>query len=596
MRNYQNIHEMIKNTVNQHEDKTAYKWFGSLSQIESVTWKEFYTQLKQVSKSLMALGIQKGNKITILSYTSYQWVLIDLASVSIGACTVGIYHSLLPHDCRYIINHSDSVIAFIQNEKQLEKVLQIRDEIPHIQKVILFNSDSSHEDQWILNFEEFLKLGNDISDSDFNNQTNKVTPQEPAWIAYTSGTTGTPKGVVLTHDNVTFTSQSARESIYIRQDENTFLFLPLAHTFARLCVYVTLLEGSTQTFARSMETVSEDIKASKPHWFASVPRVYEKIYSSVVNKAEAKGGIALKLFRWSLKIGQKISQKKFKGKRIPLGTSLKYKLASKLVFNKIHQALGGQVRWCISGAAPLNPFIAKFFHAADILILEGIGMTENTSFTNVNRYDNYRFGWVGPPGPGIKQKTSKDNEILYQGRNVMKEYYKMPEETAEVISDDEWLHTGDLGEIDDQGFLKVTGRKKEMIITSGGKNIAPALIEAHLLTSKYINQVCAIGDQRKFLTALITLDKENIMKFAGENSIPYKKYEDLLKNKKITDLIGSEIKKKNLDFASYESVKKFQIVPEFTIENGLLTPTLKPKRNKVFNKYENEIESMYASG
>jgi len=439
-----------------------------------------------------------------------------------------------------------------------------------------------------------MTLGNDTSDAEFENRSSNVTPQDPACIAYTSGTTGRPKGVVLTHDNVVFTAQSARECIDVRQEENTFLFLPLAHTFARLCVYVTLLEGSAQTFARTMETVSEDIKTAQPHWFASVPRVYEKIYASVVNQAEAKAGIALKIFRWSVKTGRKISQKKRRGKHMPFLLSLKYKLASKLVFNKIHQAMGGRVRWYISGAAPLNPFIAEFFHAAGILILEGIGMTENTSFTNVNRLDNYRFGWVGLPGPGIKQKISEDNEILYQGRNVMKEYYKMPEETAEVISEKGWLRTGDLGEIDDQGFLKVTGRKKEMIITSGGKNIAPAPIEANLMRSKYINQVCTIGDQRKFLSALITLDQENIMKFASKNSIPYEKYEDLLKNKKIFSLICSEIKEKNLDFASCESVKKFQIVPEFTIENGLLTPTLKPKKNKVIEKYSSEIEAMYA--
>jgi long-chain acyl-CoA synthetase len=313
----------------------------------------------------------------------------------------------------------------------------------------------------------------------------------------------------------------------------------------------------------------------------------------VLAGAEAKGGLALKLFRWSCAVGDQVSDYKLNKQSVPFGLNLKYKLATKLVFSKIQAALGGRVRWCVSGAAPLSPQIGKFFHAAGILIVEGIGMTENTSFTNVNRYNNYRFGWVGLPGPGIEQKIAPDGEILYRGRNVMKGYYKMPEETTETITRDGWQHTGDLGEIDAENFLRVTGRKKDLIITAGGKNIAPAAIEGKLATSKYINQTCVIGDSRKFLTALVTLDADNTAAYAKEKGIQFSGISDLIKNEEIQKLIEAEVEEKNKEFASFESIKKVTIVPEFTIENGLLTPTLKVKRNMAIESHKKEIDLMY---
>ena len=272
---------------------------------------------------------------------------------------------------------------------------------------------------------------------------------------------------------------------------------------------------------------------TRPHWFASVPRIYEKVYSKVISGAEAKGGAALKIFKWACEVGGQVSDLKIAKKPIPVALGLKYALANKLVFSKIQAALGGRVRWCISGAAPLNQDIGRFFHAAGVLILEGIGMTEDTSFTNLNRYDNYRFGWVGQPGPGVEQKLGEDGEVMFRGRNVMKEYYKMPEETAATITEDGWLLSGDIGEIDDQNFLRITGRKKELIITAGGKNIAPAAIEGTIATSKYINQVFVIGDRRKFLSALVTLDEENVRAWADDEGISYTGIDDLMANEKV---------------------------------------------------------------
>jgi long-chain acyl-CoA synthetase len=591
-KDYRNIHGMLKETVDRCSNLTAYRWFPEAGRTESVTWGEFYEQLKKVAKSLMALEIQKDDKVNILSYTCYPWILCDLASTSIGACTVGIYQTLLPKDVAYIVNHSDAVMVFAENEEQLHKLLQVRAEIPKVLKVILINGTYSGDD-WVIDFDEFLQLGKDIPDSEFEIRTEVAAADDVAGIVYTSGTTGVPKGAMLTHDNITFTAQSARESLDVKEGEETFLFLPMAHVFARICVYATLLVGAPTTITRSMDTIVEDINIARPHWFASVPRVYEKVYAKVLAGAEAKGGLALKLFRWSCAVGDQVSDYKLNKQSVPFGLNLKYKLATKLVFSKIQAALGGRVRWCVSGAAPLSPQIGKFFHAAGILIVEGIGMTENTSFTNVNRYNNYRFGWVGLPGPGIEQKIAPDGEILYRGRNVMKGYYKMPEETTETITRDGWQHTGDLGEIDAENFLRVTGRKKDLIITAGGKNIAPAAIEGKLATSKYINQTCVIGDSRKFLTALVTLDADNTAAYAKEKGIQFSGISDLIKNEEIQKLIEAEVEEKNKEFASFESIKKVTIVPEFTIENGLLTPTLKVKRNMAIESHKKEIDLMY---
>jgi len=591
---YRNINHMLRETVDHHFDVPAYKWFVEPGVSEAVSWGVFYDQVKGVSKSLMALGVTKSEKVNIVSYSCYRWVLCDLGIASIGAATVGIYQSNLAKDCQYIIDHSDGVVVFAENDIQLAKLNQIKDSIPNVRKVILFNGESKGDD-WVLSFEEFLALGRDVTDDDYQKRVDAVTPEDTAGIVYTSGTTGVPKGAVLTHDNVTFTAQSVKGSTKIMEGDEVFLFLPLAHVFARTCTYASLLVGSTTTFTRSMETIVEDIAIAQPHWFASVPRIYEKIYSKIFSGAEAKGGAALKIFNWACEVGNQVSDCKLNKQPIPFGLNLKYALATKLVFSKVQAALGGRVRWCISGAAPLNAKIAKFFHAAGVLIVEGIGMTENTSFTNLNRFDNYRFGWVGQPGPGVEQKIGEDGEVLFRGRNVMKGYYKMPEESAATISEDGWQKTGDLGEIDDENFLRITGRKKDLIITAGGKNIAPSAIEGVIATSKFINQVCVIGDKRKFLSAIVTVDAENIQDWAGGQGIAFNGIDDLLANEKVLQHVEAQVAEKNKEFASFESIKKITLVPEFTIENGLLTPTLKVKKNVVMDQYQDKIDGMYPS-
>ena len=592
IRDFRNVHEMLKETVDRIGDRVAYRSIFDSGEMDAVSWNEFYDQVRRAGKSLIALGVGKDDKANILSYSNYRWVLTDLAAASIGSCAVGIYHSLLAKDVAHIVNHSDAVLVFAEDESQLAKLLEIRSQIPEVRKVILF-SGTAPADDWVITYEEFLELGAEIADEALDARLADVEAGDVATIVYTSGTTGVPKGAVLTHDNITFTAQSVDHSFYSKEGDVTLLFLPLAHVFARTCVFAALYMGATTVFARRMDTIAEDFRIAQPHWFPSVPRVYEKVHTKIISGAQAKGGLALKIFNWAVKVGSQVSDLKLAKKPIPPLLGLKYGLATKLVFSKVQEALGGRVRWCISGAAPINPEIAKFFHGAGVLIVEGIGMTENTSFTNINRYDNYRFGWVGPTGPGIEQKTLDDGEILYRGRNVMREYYKMPAETAETLTPDGWQHTGDLGEIDDEGFLKITGRKKDLIVTAGGKNVAPSAIEGLIATSKYISQVCVIGDRQKYLTALITVDADNVTAFAEEQGVATDNLEELLKNQEVNDLIRSVVEEKNTELASFETVKDFRLLDEFSIENGLLTPTLKVKRNVAMERYADVIEEMY---
>jgi long-chain acyl-CoA synthetase len=591
-KDYTNFHQMLCETVDKYADAPAYRWFDENSVASGVTWQEFYDQVKSVSKSLIALGLKRGDKINILSYTCYKWVLTDIADMSIGVGTVGIYQSNLAPDCEYIINHSDAVLVFAENQAQLDKLLKIKQDIPNIRKVILFNGEAGKDD-WVITFDQFLALGKEIDDGAFQERTGQVTAKNTAGIVYTSGTTGVPKGVVLTHDNLTYTCQSVYQSGEFKEGEEMFVFLPLAHVFARTSCYTAVRTGNRTSFARSIDSLLEDFALAAPHWFISVPRVFEKIHAKIISGAEAKGGVAEKIFNWACHIGSHVSSCKLAGQPIPFGLGLKYKLATKLVFSKIHKALGGNVKWCISGAAPLNPDIARFFHAADLLILEGLGMTENTSFSNVNRPGNYNFGVVGAPGVGLSHKIAEDGEVLLSGRNVMKEYYKMPDETVETFTSDGWLKTGDIGEIDENNVLKITDRKKDLIITAGGKNIAPSRIEGILTTSKYINQVCVVGDKQKYLSAVVALDEENIKAYATKHQIAHGAMSDLLKHPDVKSLIDAEVKGKNQGLPSFETIKRVTLVPEFTIENEMMTPTFKLKKNIILKNYEEDIKTMY---
>lgn len=586
------IYELFKNVCDKNPDKVAYRYKES-GEWRPVTWKENQETCKNISKSLMALGIAKDDKVNILCSPRLEWIQVDVATVSIGAVIVGIYSSNLAGDCAYIINHSDAVVLFIENQKQLDKISEIRNNLPNLKHIVMIEGTPSGV-EGVLTWPEFMAKGANIADEEFLGRASEIQSGDVASLVYTSGTTGIPKGAMLTHENLVFTSWSALESLTIEPHFVNFLYLPLSHVFARIIVYVCLRAALTVNIGESQEKIVENMQEVKPHFFATAPRLYEKAYIGITSKAMDAGGIKHKIFRWALGVGYSVSKLQQQNKPVSGSLAIKHKLANKLVFSKIQALLGGNLVFAVSGAAPLNKAIAEFFNACGILVLEGIGMTENTSFTNVNRFDNNKFGTVGPLGPEIEQKIAPDGEVLFRGKNVMLGYYKNSEETAETIDKDGWLHTGDIGEIDEDGFLRITDRKKAIIVTSGGKNVAPQRIEKIMRTSRYIDQAVVYGDREKYLTGIVSIDPEQVEEWATKHGIQFSNREELNKHPKVKELIDNEVQEKNKSLSSFETLKKVIIAPiEFSIASGEMTASMKVKRKVVTENYQAQLDVLY---
>jgi long-chain acyl-CoA synthetase len=586
------IYELFKNVCEKNPDKVAYRYKDG-GEWKPVTWRENQETCKSISKALMALGIAKDDKVNILCSPRLEWIQVDMATVSIGAVIVGIYSSYLADDCAYIINHSDAVVLFVENQEQLDKIDEIRDDLPYLKYIVIIEGEPLGV-EGVITWQEFMAKGTSIADEEFLGRTSEIQSGDVASLVYTSGTTGIPRAAMLTHENLVFTSWSALESLTIEPHFENFLYLPLSHVFARIIVYVCLRAALTVNIGESREKIVENLQEVKPHFFATAPRLYEKAYIGITSKAMDAGGIKHKLFRWALGVGYAVSKLQQQNKPVTGSLAIKHKLAHKLVFSKIQALLGGNLVFAVSGAAPLNKAIAEFFHACDILVLEGIGMTENTSFTNVNRFDNNKFGTVGPLGPEIEQKIAPDGEVLFRGKNVMLGYYKDPEETAEAIDKDGWLHTGDIGEIDEDGFLRITDRKKAIIVTSGGKNVAPQRIEKIMRTSRYIDQAVVYGDRKKYLTGVVSIDPEQVEEWATKHGIQFSNREELNKHSKVKELIDNEVQDKNKSLSSFETLKKVIIAPiEFSIESGEMTASLKVKRKVVTENYRAQLDALY---
>lgn len=591
---YQSVYQLLNAVVAANPNKTAYQ-FKREGQWRNVTWSEQAVRCKQIAKSLLALGVKHGERVAILSTTRLEWVQCDFGIMNAGGVTVGVYPTNLAADCAYVINHCDAEIVFVENKMQLDKLLSVRSEINRVRHLVIYDGASDAANH-VMSWEDFLVKGKDIAESAYEQRATAIQAEDLASLVYTSGTTGVPKGVMLTHRNVLFTMETASASLYLKPEFVTLLFLPMAHVFARLIINFSMYNGMAVAFAEGIEKVPDNLKEIRPHFIASVPRIFEKIYTKITSGVQDAGGVKAKLFHWALNVGYEVSALQQQKQSIPAGLSFKHGLANKLVLSKVQAAFGGRMIWAVSGAAPLNKSIAEFFHACGVLILEGIGMTENTSFTNVNRYDNNKFGTVGQVGPGVEMKIASDGEVLYRGANVMKGYFKNPEATAETIDQDGWLYTGDIGEVDGEGFLRITDRKKDLIITAGGKNIAPQRIERILRASRYISQAMAFGDRKKYITALVTLNPEHVGPWAKAVGIDYKNFEELAHHPKVRDLIEAEIAEKNNELASFESVKYVRIVPkDFSIDGGELTPSMKLKRKVVTERYRNLLEEMYAN-
>ena len=587
--------EMFQNVVTQHGQKTSLMQKVA-GEFEGFSYAEFGERVKNFALGLASLGITHGDRVALISENRPEWAISDFGMLSIGATNVPIYPTITAQQIEYILKDSGSRLIIVSKADLLEKIFQIKANLPALQKVIYIDEAETKKD-FMLEFDEVYEMGKKL-DKDhagyFENAIKKVMPDDLCGIIYTSGTTGAPKGVMLTHNNLLSNVMAAKQVIRVDETDTLLSFLPLCHSFERMAGhFLAISAGATVAYAESTETVADNLGEVKPTLMTSVPRLFEKIYARVIENANTGSALKKKIFWWAVNTGEKYVSAKFKGK-IPGGLNFRYNLATKLVFSKLHQRVGGRLRFFVSGGAPLPKEIAEFFYKAGILILEGYGLTETSPVIAVNREEKFKFGSVGPAVPGVEVKIADDGEVLTRGPHVMKGYYKNPEATAESIDEDGWLHTGDIGMLDDEGMLYITDRKKNIIVTSGGKNVTPATIENLLVTSPFIEQSMVIGDKRNYLTALIAPNFDALKKYADENGISHSDFKELLTNEKIYAAVDADVQNLTKDLARFEQIKKFTLMPkEFTIEDGELTPTLKVKRKVVMEKYADIIDKMY---
>lgn len=562
-----------------------------------ITYDEFYRKVELLAHGLRAMGIKQGEKVAIISENRPEWPIADLACLSLGLVDVPIFPTLTAKQVEYILAHADVTTVFVSNTYQLNKVLRVRDNLPSLRRVIIMNRKEGGEDGFIFELSAVYESGMTLRDkkpAQFSEWLNRAKPSDIATIIYTSGTTGEPKGVLLTHGNFAANIKGALDHIPITDEDSLLSFLPISHSFERMAGYYTALStGAAVSYAESIETVAQNLLEVKPTIVTTVPRLFERIHALILKNVESGSTAKKRIFYWALSIGRKYVAAKKRGDVGPLLKS-QYAIADQLVLSKLKERTGGRIKFFVSGGAALARELGEFFESVGILIVEGYGMTEASPVIAANRLDDYKFGTVGKPLRNAQVKIAEDGEILTRGPHVMAGYYKNKAATQEAIDKDGWLHTGDIGHFDTDGFIVITDRKKHLFVNSGGKNIAPQPIENLLQQSKFVDQIVLIGDKRRFNTALIVPDFENLEAFAGEHRIQYSSKEDLLENEKVNEAVRKDINELQKDLAKYEQVRRFKMLPvPFSIESGDLTPTLKVKRKIVEEKYADVIESMY---
>ncbi len=588
-----NLAHQFLQSVDTHKDRTCFLYKKG-DVWEKMTWHEAEKKVQSIALGLKAVGVKKGDMVAIFSTTRVEWTLSDIAILSLGAVTVPIYQSNTAEQAGYIIQNSESKVILVEDKKLLDRVTANEVNFSCLQKVILFCGKSSGTN--VMTLEQLMALGHDDAKGKkaWRENISHIEPTQLATLVYTSGTTGPPKGAMLTHGNFLAEVQACQELFNISDQETSIVFLPLAHILARVMQFFQLAVGFEQAYAESIDKLIDNLSEVKPHFFVAVPRIFEKVYERVISQVEAGSPAKKILFQLATQLGKNISAKRQKKQMVWPHQALLGELASRVVFSKLRARLGGRLKYAVSGGAPLAQEIAEFFDAAGILILEGYGLTETSAAINCNTTSHYRFGTVGHVISQAKIKIASDGEICVKGPVVFQGYYKDKEATEKVLGSDGWFKTGDIGVIDNDGFLKITDRKKDIIVTAGGKNIAPQNIENLLKTIPLISQVMVHGDRRKYLSALVTLTPASVEEFAKKEGIAFASYPELVSHPKIQQMIKHSIDEKNKTMASYESIKKFAILSQdFTQETGELTPTLKVKRKFVTDKYKDVIESLY---
>jgi long-chain acyl-CoA synthetase len=564
-----------------------------------VSWRALGEEVREVGLGLMGLGRQPGEAVGILSQTRAEWVRADFAILSIGGVTIPVYPTYPSETLAYIVRDSEARTLFVEDEHQLAKALAAAPEMPSVETVVLIEgrvpARAGGSRLRVLDWESLRALGREARlQGGIEARLEAVKSTDLATIVYTSGTTGSPKGVVQTHGNHLAALDMIAGASGVREGDVHLLFLPLAHSFARMEGFLGVRLALTTAFAESIERLPENLREVSPDFVCSVPRVFEKVYARILSGAQTAPPLRRRIFRWALDVGHRASRLDRERQPLPAALGIQRILADRLVFSKLRAALGGRIRFCVSGGAPLAPEIAEFFHAAGILILEGYGLTETCPILASNHPGDFKFGTVGRPFPGIEVKIADDGEILARGPNIAQGYYRKREETAAAFHPGGWFHTGDVGAIDEDGYLRITDRKKDLIKTSGGSYVAPQHIENLLKGDPFVSQALVEGDRRPYPVALITLNAEELAKLARERGLGDRPAAELVRHAAVIDRVRRAVDAANAHLASYAQVKRFAVLPDdFTQDGGELTPTLKVKRRDVRTKYADVIESMY---
>ncbi len=593
------IPKILKQTVEKYGDRVAMrkKEYGLW---HDTSWNQLYAQVKNVGAALISMGLKRGDCVSIIGDNCPEWVIIDLGIQCAGGVAVGVYSTNAWPQVEYVLQDSESKFFFVENEEQLDKWMHFRDKVPQLKKVIVWDLEGlrQFEDPMVMTFDDILKLGRQVVEKEpdlFDSRMEEVSPEDLSVLIYTSGTTGPPKGAMLTHRNVTWMGVAICKDNPVYDTDEVMSFLPLCHIFERLfSVFAQITHGYTVNFIENLDTVTDNMTEISPTVGYAVPRIWEKYLSAVYIKMSDATWFKKLLFGIALKIGKNRATLKMNFKPVPFYVESLYQIAYLGVFRKLKERLGfDRMRVAYSGAAPISPDVLLFFQSIGVNLIEGYGQTEGTGVTCVCRAGKVKFGTVGPPITGTEVKIAEDGEILVRSPSVFKGYYNNPEGTAETLKDG-WLYSGDVGELDEDGYLKITDRKKDIIVTAGGKNITPQYIENKLKFSPYINDAVVIGDRRKFLTSLIMIDEDNVVKYAQDNKIQFSTYRDLTQSDEIIKLIQGEMKQVNDTLARVEQVKKFTIIPKKLYEeDGEMTPTMKVKRKYVNEAFGDLIEAMY---
>jgi len=577
-------------------DRTAFE-FPAGDGWKSMTWREAADRAEAIAAGLISLGIETEERVAILSATRVEWILADIAVMCAGAATTTVYPTSSADEAGYILGDSGSRVIFAETADQVEKVRASKANLPDVIKLVTF--DGTSDGDWVITLEELEAAGRELLAKDpevVRRAADAVEPEHLATLIYTSGTTGRPKGVRLVHDCWTYTAVAQQASGLVVPDDKQYLWLPLSHSFGKVLLTGQLSVGFEMAVDGRIDKIIENLPVLRPTIMAAAPRIFEKVYNRIVTQAKEAGGAKYKIFTWAVHTGQEVSRSRQAGKEPSGLLAIKYAIADKLVFSKLRARFGGQLRGFVSGSAPLAPEIAEFFDAARMPILEGYGLTETSASSVVNLMDDNRIGTVGKPLPGTDVKVAEDGEILVRSPGVMRGYHNLPAQTAEVLEPDGWLHTGDIGEFDDDGHLRITDRKKDLIKTSGGKYVAPSFVEGQFKAiSPYVSQIIVHGHGRNFCTALISLDPEAITSWAAQNGLTSTPYTELVADPAVRALISGHVDELNGRLQRWETIKSFAILPrDLTVEDGDLTPSLKLKRRTVEDRYRNLIDDMYA--